>query len=82
MNPKSIDVMCKLIINIYINWQDNPKDIRLAKFVDDYNHNRNWISIKNNQKIIKFVSYNQFKDLENWSREQLLLYVLFIGLEI
>jgi hypothetical protein len=26
------------------------------------------------QKIIKFVNYNKHKDIENWSREQLLLY--------
>ena len=32
-------------------------------------------------QIIRFVHYNQFKDLENWSREQLLLYISFIDVE-
>jgi hypothetical protein len=49
--------------------------------VANYNHNRNKISIRNKQKIIRFVHYNQFKDLENWTQEQLLLYISFIGLE-
>jgi hypothetical protein len=73
--------MCKSIVDKYINRPNGLKDICLAEFVANYNHNQNKISIRNKPKIIRFVHYNQFKDLENWAREQLLLYILFIGLE-
>ena len=76
-----MDVMCKSIIDKYIDWPKSLQDICLAIFVANYNHIKNKISIRRKPKIIRFVHYNQFKDLENWSREQLLLYVPFIDVE-
>jgi hypothetical protein len=81
LNKESTDVMCKSIVDKYIDRPNGLKNICLAEFVANYNHNRNTISIQNKPKIIRFVHYNQFKDLENWAREQLLLYIPFIGLE-
>ena len=76
-----MDVMYKSIINNYIDRPKSLQDICLAKFVANYNHIKNKISIWRKPKIIRFVHYNQFKDLENLSREQLLLYVPFIDVE-
>ena len=73
--------MCKSIIDKYIDRPKSLQDICLAEFVANYNHIKNKISIRRKSKIIRFVHYNQFKDLENWSREQLLLYVPFIDVE-
>ena len=76
-----MDVMCKSIIDKYINRPKSLEDICLVEFIANYNHIKNKISIRKKPKIIRFVHYNQFKDLENWSREQLLLYVPFIDVE-
>jgi hypothetical protein len=81
LNKEFTDIMCKSIVDKYIDRPNGLKDICLVEFVANYNHNRNKISIRNKPKIIRFVHYNQFKDLENWAREQLLLYIPFIGLE-
>ena len=81
LDKESMDVMCKSIIDKYIDRPKSLQDICLAKFVANYNHIKNKISIRRKPKIIRFVHYNQFKDLENWSREQLLLYVPFIDVE-
>jgi hypothetical protein len=81
LNKESTDVMCKSIVEKYIDRPNGLKDICLAELMANYNHNQNKISIWNKPKIIRFVYYNQFKDLENWTREQLLLYIPFIGLE-
>jgi hypothetical protein len=81
LNKESTDVMCKSIVDKYIDRPNGFKNICLAEFVANYNHNQNKISIWNKPKIIRFVHYNQFKDLENWARERLLLYIPFIGLE-
>ena len=81
LDKESMDVMCKSIIDKYIDRPKSLEDICLAEFVANYNHIKNKISIRKKPKIIRFVHYNQFKDLENWSREQLLLYVPFIDVE-
>ena len=81
LDKESMDVMCKSIIDKYIDRPKSLEDICLAEFVANYNHIKNKISIQKKSEIIRFVHYNQFKDLEIWSREQLLLYVPFIDVE-
>ena len=76
-----MNVMCKSIIDKYIDRPKSLQDICLAEFVANYNHIKNKISIQRKPKITRILYYNQFKDLENWSRKQLLLYVPFIDVE-
>lgn len=77
LDKECTEVMCKSIIDKYIDRPDNLENICLAAFVADYNHSKNKISIRKKSKIIRFVHYNKIKDMENWCREQLLLYVPF-----
>jgi hypothetical protein len=49
--------------------------------VENYNHDKNQICIQNKPKTLRFVHYNQFTVFQNWSQEQLLLYVPFIEIK-
>ncbi len=59
----STNIMCSLIINKYINHFNQYEYLSLAKFSSFYN-----ISKHCKPKIIRFVDYNKYKDIENWSR--------------
>jgi hypothetical protein len=63
----SIDIMCSSIIDKYIN---HPKQYESLSL--------NFKKIKTSQtQIFRFVNYNKCKDIENWLKEQVLLYSPF-----
>ncbi len=61
----------------YLNQKNIYESLTLWEFASYYNIKNNKLSKCHKQKIIRFVNYNKHKDIENWSREQLLLYSLF-----
>jgi len=61
--------MCSSIINKYINHHYQYESLSLAKFNSLYNIQKNKISKHCKLKIIRFVNYNNYKNIENWSRE-------------
>jgi hypothetical protein len=79
LEPNSIDIMCSSIIDKYINHPNQYESLSLVEFSF-------FIILKKNSKhckpkIIRIINYNKYKDIENWFREQLLLYSLFQNLE-
>jgi hypothetical protein len=77
LEPNSIDIICSSIIEKYINHPNQYESLSLAKFSSFYNILKNKNSKHCKPKIIRFVNYNKYKDIKNWSREQLLLYSPF-----
>ncbi len=69
LKPNSTDTMCPLIINKYINRHSQYESLSLAKLNSLYNIHKIYISKHCKPKIIRFVNYNKYKDIENWSRE-------------
>jgi hypothetical protein len=61
--------MCSLIINKYINRHSQYESLSLTKFNSLYNIQKNKISKHCKPKIIKFVNFNEYKNIENWSKE-------------
>jgi hypothetical protein len=69
--------MCSSIIDKYFDW---PKDLdspSLSKFVSYYNMRNKKLIKCIKPQIICYVNYNKYKDPQNWSREQLLLFSPF-----
>jgi len=65
LKPNSIDIMCSSIINKYINHHYQYESLSLAKFNSLYNIQKNKISKHCKLKIIRFVNYNNYKNIEN-----------------
>ncbi len=82
LEPESTDIMCKSIIDRYIERPHSLKNVCLAEFVSNYSWSSKKIIKCRKSKIIRFVHFNKYKDVENWAREQLLLYVPFDDAEI
>jgi hypothetical protein len=73
--------MCSSIIDKYFDW---PKDLdspSLSKFVSYYNMRNKKLIKCIKPQIICYVNYNKYKDPQNWSRKQLLLFSPFRNLE-
>jgi hypothetical protein len=81
LEPDSTNIMCSSIIDKYINCPNQYEYLSLAKFSSFYDIKKNNISKHRKPKIIRFVNYNKYKDIENWSREQFLLYSPFRTLD-
>jgi len=81
LNPESRNVMCKSIIDRYIERPQLLNHICLAEFASNYYWLKNKIIKCKTSKTIRFAHYNKHRDLENWTREQLLLYVPFFNTE-
>jgi hypothetical protein len=64
LNKRSTNVMFKSIVDQYIDRPNGLKDKCVVEFVANHNHNKNKTSSQSKPKIIRFVHYNQFKDLE------------------
>jgi hypothetical protein len=73
----SEDVLCRSIIDYYLQHPSPIKHICLAKFVSHYKKNGAPISKRKKRSVIRFVKYNKHTDYENYCREKLLLYVSF-----
>ncbi len=75
LEPNSIDIMHSSIIDKYINRTNQYESLSLAKFSFFI------ISLKKTKhrkpKIIRFINYNKYKNIENWLRVQLLSYSSF-----
>ncbi len=69
--------MCASIIDKYLNRQNIYEYLSFGEFASYYNMKDNKLSKCRKQKTIRFVNYNKQKIIENWSREQLLLYSPF-----
>jgi len=77
LKPNSTNTMCSLIINKYFNHHSQYESLSLTKKIKLYNIQKNKISKHHKPKIIRFVDYNKYKNIENWSRESFLLYSPF-----
>ncbi len=77
LKPNSTNTMCSLIINKCINRHNQYESLSLTKFNFLYNIQKYEISKHCKPKIIRFVNYNKYKNIENWSRESFLLYSPF-----
>jgi hypothetical protein len=73
IGPNSTYIMCSLIIEKYINCPNQYELLSLVKFNYFYNIKKK-ISKHHKPKTIKFLCYNKYEDIENWLREQNLLY--------
>jgi hypothetical protein len=69
--------LCASIIDKYLNQQNIYEYLSFGEFASYYNMKDNKLSKCRKQKTIRFVNYNKQKIIENWSREQLLLYSPF-----
>jgi hypothetical protein len=65
--------MSSLIINKYINYHNQYESLSLIKF-SFFITLKKKISKHRKPKIIRFVNYIKYKNIENWSKKQLLLY--------
>lgn len=66
--------MCPSIIDYYVQHPELLDGICLAEFASSYT--KKGIKHKNQQKsfVIRYVKYNKHRDLDNYYREQLMLY--------
>jgi CTP synthase (UTP-ammonia lyase) len=64
-------------VHQFLNQQNIYESLTLWEFSSYYNIKNSKLSKFCKQKIIRFVNYNKRKDIENWSREQVLLYSPF-----
>jgi hypothetical protein len=64
LEPNSIDIMCSSIIDKYINCPSQYELLSLVKFIFFYNSKKK-NSKHHKPKIIRFVNYNKYKDIEN-----------------
>jgi hypothetical protein len=71
------DVVCRSIIDYYVQRLSPIRHIYLAEFVSHYKKSRAPISKRKKPSVIRFVKYNKHCDYENYCREKLLLYVSF-----
>jgi hypothetical protein len=68
LEPNSIDILSPSIIDKYFNCCHNQYELlSLLKFSSFYITSKNKISKHHKPKIIRFVNYNKYKDIENWS---------------
>ncbi len=74
LEPNSTNIMCSSIIGKYINYPNQYELLSLAKFSIFYNIKKIG---HHKPKIIRFLNYNKYKDIENWLRKQVLLYSPF-----
>ncbi len=63
--PNSIDIMCSSIIYKYINRPNQYESLSLAEFSSFYNIKKNDFKTSQTQ-IIRFLNYNNYKDIKNW----------------
>jgi hypothetical protein len=75
LSPNSIETHCKSLVDKYINSNERLNDLCLAEFVVNYDIKVNKRHYKN--KIIRWVSFNQHKILENHYKKLLLLFKPF-----
>jgi hypothetical protein len=73
----SEDMLCRSIIDYYLQRPSAIRHIYLAEFVSHYKKNGVPISKRKKPSVIRFVKYNKHSDYENYCREKLLLYVSF-----
>jgi hypothetical protein len=73
----SEDVLCRSIVDYYLQRPSPIRHIFLAEFVSHYKKNGAPISKRKKPSVIWFVKYNKHSDYENYCREKLLLYVSF-----
>jgi len=70
LKPNSTNVMCSLIIDNNINPFNQYESLSLAKFISFYNIKKK--DFKHYKpKIIKFINYNKYKNIENWLKKQI-----------
>jgi hypothetical protein len=85
LEPNSIGIMCSSIIDKYINCRNQYESLslKIIKIINKKKKKIIFITIykKNSKhrkpKTIKFVNYNKYKDIENLSKKQVLLYSSF-----
>jgi hypothetical protein len=65
LEPNSTYIMCSLIINKYINRPNQYESLSLAEFSSFYNIKKNDFKTSQTQ-IIRFLNYNNYKDIKNW----------------
>ncbi len=73
--------MCASIIDKYLNQQNIYEYFIIRRICLLSQHEKQQIIKMLQTKIIRFVNYNKHKDIENWSRKQLLLYSPFKSFE-
>jgi hypothetical protein len=73
----SEDMLCRSIIDYYVQRTSPIRHICLAEFVSHYKTNGATISKRKKPFVIRFVKYNKHCDYENYCREKLSLYVMF-----
>jgi hypothetical protein len=69
--------MLQSCVDKYISRPQELEHISLIEFIANYNMRNKNLTNYRKSKIVQFVHYNKFKDPENWTKEQLSLYVLF-----
>ncbi len=77
LKPYSTNIMCSLIINKYINCLNQYEYLSPVKFSYFHNIKKNNISKHRKPKIIRFVNYNKYKNIDNLSRKKFLIYSPF-----
>jgi hypothetical protein len=73
----SEDVLCRSIVDYYLQCPSPIRHIFLAEFVLHYKKNGASISKRKKPSMIRFFKYNKHSNYKNYCREKLLLYVLF-----
>jgi hypothetical protein len=68
LKPNSTNILCLSIIDKYINDLNQYESLSLAKFSSFYNIKKK-ISKCCKPNIIRFVNYNKYKNIENWSKK-------------
>jgi hypothetical protein len=77
LEPNLTNTTCSLIIDKYNNHPNQYESLSLVVFNFFFNIKKKKISKHRKPKIVRFVNYNKYKDIENWSSKQLLLYSPF-----
>ncbi len=67
LEPNSTDIMCSLIIDKYINHRNQYELLSLVEFNYFYNIKKKFNTSQTQN--IRFVNYNKYKVIENWSRK-------------
>jgi hypothetical protein len=65
LKPNSTDIICSLIAKKYLNRHSQYEPLSLSKFNSLYNIQKNKILKHCKPKIIKFVNYDKYKNIEN-----------------
>jgi hypothetical protein len=80
LEPNSTNIMCSSIIDKYINRTNQYESLSLVEFSYFYNIKKK-ISKHHKPKIIRYVNYNKYKDIQIGPKNKFLLYSPFQNLE-